>query len=71
MLLRLDAAGQSEFFSTFFDLPTDRWSEFLRIDAPPSDIASVMAEVFRTSSWSLRRRLAGGNPAALARLLRP
>ena len=71
MLLRLDAAGQSEFFSTFFDLPTDRWSEFLRIDAPPSDIAAVMAEVFRTSSWSLRRRLAGGNPAALARLLRP
>jgi lycopene beta-cyclase len=71
MLLRLDATGQSEFFSTFFGLPTDRWSEFLRIDATPSDTASVMAEVFRTSSWSLRRRLAGGNPAALARLLRP
>ncbi len=71
MLLRLDAAGQSEFFTTFFGLPTDRWSEFLRIDATPSDTAAVMAEVFRTSSWSLRRRLAGGNPAALARLLRP
>ena len=71
MLLRLDAAGQSEFFSTFFDLPAERWSTFLRIDAVPGDIASVMAEVFRTSSWSLRRRLAGGNPAALARLLRP
>ncbi len=71
MLLRLDAAGQSEFFSTFFDLPTDRWSAFLRLDAVPTDTASVMAEVFRTSSWSLRRRLAGGNPAALARLLRP
>jgi lycopene beta-cyclase len=71
MLLRLDAAGQMEFFSTFFDLPPERWSEFLRIDAAPSDIAAVMAEVFRSSSWSLRRRLAGGNPAALARLLRP
>jgi len=71
MLLRLDAAGESEFFSTFYDLPTDRWSEFLRIDASPTDTASVMAEVFRTSSWSLRRRLASGNPAALARLLRP
>ena len=71
MLLRHDAEGQSEFFATFFDLPTERWSAFLRIDAVPADIASVMAEVFRTSSWSLRRRLAGGNPAALARLLRP
>ena len=71
MLLRLDAAGQAEFFSTFFDLSPERWSTFLRIEASPADTAAVMAEVFRTSSWSLRRRLAGGNPAALARLLRP
>ncbi len=71
MLLRLDAAGQSEFFATFFDLPVERWRSFLRIDATPGDTAAVMAEVFRSSSWSLRRRLAGGNPAALARLLRP
>ncbi len=71
MLLRLEAPALAEFFDTFFALPTDRWSTFLRIDAPPADTATVMAEVFRSSSWSLRRRLAGGNPAALGRLLRP
>jgi lycopene beta-cyclase len=71
MLLRLDSEGACQFFGTFFDLPVHRWSAYLRVDAAPSDVASVMAEVFRSSSWSLRRRLAAGNPAGLARLLRP
>ncbi len=71
MLLRLDTDGVREFFGTFFDLSAERWPGYLRIDTAPTDVASVMAELFRKSSWPQRRRLAGGNLGSLARLLRP
>jgi lycopene beta-cyclase len=71
MLLRLDTDGVREFFGSFFELPVERWTGYLRVDTPPMEIASVMAELFRSSSWTQRRRLAGGNPATLAGLLRP
>ena len=54
-----------------FELSVADWSAYLRVDAPPGEISSVMARLFRSSSWQLRRRLAGRNPASLARLLRP
>jgi lycopene beta-cyclase len=70
-LLRLDDDGVRQFFGAFFDLPTDEWSEYLHIDADPADIARVMTALFRSSSWSMRRRLMVGNPFPLVRLLRP
>ncbi len=70
-LLHQSPEAIREFFGAFFDLPVDRWATYLRLDSSPAETASVMAELFRSSPWSLRRRLAAGNPAALARLLRP
>ena len=70
-LMRLDGDGVAEFFGVFFDLPVDRWSAYLRIDASPAETARAMTELFKASSWRLRRKLALANPTALARLLRP
>jgi len=70
-LLRLDPTEVGEFFGAFFSLPVERWSAYLRIDTPPAEVAAVMTEVFRNSSWSLRRRLMSSNPTTFARLLRP
>jgi lycopene cyclase-like protein len=70
-LVGLDGEGIRTFFEAFFDLPVDRWSSYLRIDASPAETAEVMMTVFRSSPWSLRRQLAVRNPLALARLLRP
>ena len=71
MLLRLGAAGQSEFSATFFDLPVERWRSFLRTDATPGDTGrghgrGVQGFVVVTPASSRR-----SNAAALARLLRP
>ena len=70
-LLRLDDDEVRQFFGTFFDLPVDRWAAYLRIDAPPGEVAGAMSALFRSSPWSLRRRLMAGNPAGLGRLVRP
>jgi lycopene beta-cyclase len=68
-LLRLDADETRSFFDSFFDLPADRWAEYLRIDTTPTAVAAVMRAVFSASPWSVRRRLMAGNPLAFARLL--
>jgi lycopene beta-cyclase len=70
-LLRLDDDGVRQFFGAFFDLPTEEWRRYLHIDAEPTDVARVMTDLFRSSSWSMRRRLMAGNPLPLVRLLRP
>ncbi len=70
-LMRLDGRDVMGFFDSFFDLPVDDWSAYLRIDTPPTEIAGVMARLFRSSSWALRRKLVTGNPTRLARLVRP
>ena len=44
---------------------------YMRIDTPPKEVAAVMTRLFRTVSWPMRRRLASGNPASFAGLLRP
>lgn len=71
VLLDLDDDDVRAFFDAFFELSTDDWSAYLRIDTPPTNVSAVMARLFRSSSWRTRRRLAGRNPATLGRLLRP
>ena len=71
VLLELDDDEVRGFFDAFFELPIEDWTAYLRVDSPPRVISAVMARLFRSSSWPLRRRLAGRNPAALARLIRP
>jgi lycopene beta-cyclase len=71
LLLRLDDDEVRAFFGAFFALPVEQWRGYMRIDTPPSEVAVVMAKLFRASSWSMRRRLMAGNPTTFARLLRP
>lgn len=71
VLLRLDPSEVAAFFDAFFDLPRARWAAYLRVDAGPTEVAAAMTEVFRSTTWPMRRRLMRGNPLALARLLRP
>jgi lycopene beta-cyclase len=71
VLLDLDDDDVRAFFDAFFDLPMRDWTSYLRVDSAPGEVSAVMARLFRSSSWQLRRRLAGRNPASLARLLRP
>jgi len=71
VLLGLDDDEVRSFFDAFFELPADDWAAYLRVDTPPAVVSAVMARLFRSSSWPIRRRLAGRNPLALARLLRP
>ena len=71
LLLRLDDDGIRAFFGAFFSLPVAQWGSYMRIDTPPSAVAGVMTKLFRSSSWSMRRRLMSGNPTTFARLLHP
>lgn len=71
VLSKLDHAAVREFFDAFFGLPVPTWSAYMRSDASPSEVSGVMTKLFRSAPWSTRRRLARGNPAALARLIRP
>ncbi len=71
VLLRQDDDEVRAFFGEFFELPTEQWSSYLRIDTPPSQLAGVMMRLFSASSWSMRRRLMSGNPLTFARLLHP
>ncbi len=70
VLLDLDDDEVRAFFDVFFDLDVDDWSAYLRVDAAPSEVSAVMARLFRSSSWQIRRRLAFRNPTSLARILR-
>lgn len=71
LLLRLDDDEIREFFGAFFRLPIGHIARYMRIDTPPQEVAAVMARLFSSVSWPMRRRLASGNPASFARLLRP
>jgi lycopene beta-cyclase len=70
MLLDLDDDDVRSFFDAFFVLDPDDWASYLRVDTPPAQVSAVMARLFRASSWSTRRRLAGRNPLPLAQVLR-
>jgi len=71
LLLRLDDDEVREFFDAFFRLPVEQIQRYMRIDTPPQEVAAVMARLFSSVSWPMRRRLASGNPASFSRLLRP
>ena len=71
VLLKLDRAGVQRFFDTFFDLPVETWSPYMRIDTPPTRLAAVMAKMFTKAPMRLRGRLLTGNPRRFLRLLRP
>ncbi len=71
VLLGLDREGMQRFFDTFFDLPIETWSPYLRIDTPPARIAGVMTRVFARAPWRLRAQLFTGDPRRFVRMLRP
>jgi lycopene beta-cyclase len=71
VLVGMDAAEIRGFFQTFFELPTDRWASYLRIDTPPLELARVMGAMFAQAEWSLRRQLLTGSPRSLFGVLRP
>lgn len=71
VLVGMDAAEIRGFFQTFFELPTDRWAAYLRIDTAPGDLARVMTSMFAQADWPLRRQLVTGNPRSLLRVLAP
>jgi lycopene beta-cyclase len=66
-LLRLDGAAIAAFFDAFFELPQERWADYLRVDTTPVAVAGVMRRVFRRAPWSVRRRLMAGDPRRLVR----
>lgn len=68
-LLRLDAAETGAFFGAFFELPVERWADYLRVDVTPGRLAGVMSRVFRRATWRVRARLMAGDPRVLWRLL--
>jgi lycopene beta-cyclase len=69
-LLRLQTDEVQSFFDAFFELPTEWWSAYLRVDTTATEVARVMSAVFRAVPWTVRRRLLAGNPMTFARLLR-
>jgi lycopene beta-cyclase len=71
VLLGMDATEIRSFFQAFFDLPTDRWAAYLRIDTPPLELARVMTSMFAHADWRLRRQLVTGNPRSLLAALAP
>lgn len=64
-LERFDGHDLQGFFDTFFSLPTEDWSAYLRIDTPPRTIAKVMTKFFARMSWSLRGKVMMANPLSL------
>jgi lycopene beta-cyclase len=56
-LLRLDQRELATFFDTFFELPVDVWSPYLRIDASPLEVSRAMTAVLRRLPRGMRRRL--------------
>jgi lycopene beta-cyclase len=57
VLLRLDQDQLATFFDTFFDLPVEVWSPYLRIDASPLEVSRAMTAVLRRLPRGVRRRL--------------
>ena len=69
-LLRLPAGDVQTFFEAFFELPTEQWAEYLRVDTSAVAVSRVMTSVFSSVPWRVRRRLATGSPLPFAGLLR-
>jgi lycopene beta-cyclase len=57
VLLRMSADELSGFFGAFFDLPTEQWGAYLRVDTSAAAVSRTMTAMFRSVPWHLRRRL--------------
>ena len=57
VLVRLPENELAEFFACFFDLPTEEWSAYLRVDSPPGAVSRAMVAQLRRLPWRVRRRL--------------
>ncbi|CAN5392270.1 hypothetical protein BH23ACT3_BH23ACT3_17280 [soil metagenome] len=66
-LLRLDGAATAAFFDAFFELPQQRWADYLRVDTTPAAVARVMRRVFLRAPWRVRGRLMACDPRRLVR----
>lgn len=71
MMLKLDEDDVREFFGSFFALDEAEWPAYLRLDSSPNEVSRVMASLFKSVSWPMRRRLMSANPTMFARLVRP
>ncbi len=69
-LLRLDLHGIQRFFDAFVSLPTDSWARYLRIDAPPAQVAATMTRFFAALPSSAKLRIASTPPWAAVRMRR-
>lgn len=67
-LRAMPAATIPLFFDAFFDLPTETWSAYLRVDADPKSVRAAMLGVFRRVDNATRLRLMS-SPASLLRAL--
>lgn len=70
VMLKMDAPALAGFFGAFFELNRSVWPDYLRIDTTPFRLARVMLSMFRSASWSVRKRLISGDPRAFLRLIR-
>lgn len=68
-LLQLGPGDVAAFFEAFFDLPSDVWGPYLRVDATTAQVSRAMAGVFSRVPWRLRGRLMATGPRAWRRLL--
>lgn len=57
VLLRMSADELAGFFGAFFELPTEQWSAYLRIDTSVAAVSRTMTAMLRSVPWRLRRRL--------------
>jgi lycopene beta-cyclase len=69
-LLRMAPDELGRFFGAFFDLPSEQWSAYLRVDVEPAEVVRAMRSVFTALPWSMRARLVAGSPLPLVRSLR-
>lgn len=69
-VLRMDAEALGSFFGAFFVEPTEGWAGYLAGTLPARDVAALMTRLFRRAPWTLRRRLAAGDPRSLLRARR-
>jgi len=56
-LLTLDPAEVATFFDRFFDLPVEAQRSYLSDRRDAAATATVMATLFRTSPWRVRKTL--------------
>lgn len=57
ILTAMDTTSTQDFFSAFFQLPTDRWVQFLSGEATAGEVRSAMAGLFQRMPIRLKSRI--------------